>query len=127
MSREPGRGEVYLAGELERGIVPDESAWLQGGGDGEDGCLLLLRKMNLELLRQCARAPCCASACTDGRVRLLCSWSLMVLVAALFGAPIPQLEMWTAICRIGAAWLHRVAMPQHAQWLQRSSASLASA
>ena len=23
-----------------------------GGGAGEDGCLLLLRKMNLELLRQ---------------------------------------------------------------------------
>jgi len=52
------RGEVYLAGELVRGIVPDESVWLHGGGEGEDGCLLLLRKMNLELLRQCAhRAP----------------------------------------------------------------------
>jgi len=49
---------VYLAGELVRGIVPDESVWLHGGGEGEDGCLLLLRKMNLELLRQCAhRAP----------------------------------------------------------------------
>ncbi|KAK9836972.1 hypothetical protein WJX81_003624 [Elliptochloris bilobata] len=45
-------GEVYLEGELERGIVPDESVWMQGGGEGEDGCLLLLRKMNFELLRQ---------------------------------------------------------------------------
>ena len=44
---------MYLEGELERGIVPDESVWMQGGGEGEDGCLLLLRKMNLELLRQC--------------------------------------------------------------------------
>ncbi len=56
------RGEVYLAGELERGIVPDESVWLHGGGEGEDGCLLLLRKMNLELLRQCARTAPAALA-----------------------------------------------------------------
>ena len=46
---------MYLEGELERGIVPDESVWMQGGGEGEDGCLLLLRKMNLELLRQCTQ------------------------------------------------------------------------
>ena len=48
---------MYLEGELERGIVPDESVWMQGGGVGEDGCLLLLRKMNLELLRQCGLTP----------------------------------------------------------------------
>ncbi len=45
-------GEVYLAGELERGIVPAQSVWTVGGGVGEDGCLLLLQKMNLELLRR---------------------------------------------------------------------------
>ena len=57
------RGEVYLEGALERGIVPDESVWMQGGGAGEDGCLLLLRKMNLELLRQCGPAPLCITQC----------------------------------------------------------------
>jgi hypothetical protein len=40
-------------GDLERGVVPAECVWAQGGGSGEDGCLLLLRKMNLELLRRC--------------------------------------------------------------------------
>ena len=47
-------GEVYLEGELERGIVPAQSVWTHGGGGGEDGCLLLLHKMNLELLQRCA-------------------------------------------------------------------------
>ena len=42
--------EVYLEGQLERGIVPQESVWMQGDGTGEDGFLMLLRKMNLELL-----------------------------------------------------------------------------
>ncbi len=46
--------QVYLEGDLERGIVPEESVWMHGGGTGEDGCLLLLRKMNLELLRRSA-------------------------------------------------------------------------
>ena len=48
-------GEVWLEGALERGVVPEECAWTAGGGAGEDGCLLLLQKMNLELLRRCAR------------------------------------------------------------------------
>ena len=43
-----------LQGDLERGIVPAECVWMHGGGAGEDGCLLLLRKMNLELLRRSA-------------------------------------------------------------------------
>ena len=43
-------GRVYLAGELERGIVPDESVWAHGGGVGDDGFVFYLRKMNLELL-----------------------------------------------------------------------------
>lgn len=47
-------GEVYLEGRLWRGIVPQESVWMLGGGTGEDGLLMLLRKMNLELL--CRRA-----------------------------------------------------------------------
>ena len=45
-------GEVYLEGQLERGIVPEESVWEHGGGSGQDGCLLYLHKMNLELLRK---------------------------------------------------------------------------
>ena len=44
--------KVFLDGDLERGIVPEDSVWMHGGGNGEDGCLLLLRKMNLELLRR---------------------------------------------------------------------------
>ena len=44
--------QVYLEGELERGIVPLESAWMHDHGKGEDGCLLLLQKMNLELLQR---------------------------------------------------------------------------
>jgi hypothetical protein len=47
-------GCVYLEGELERGIVPDESVWAHGGGsggsDGENGFVFYLKKMNLELL-----------------------------------------------------------------------------
>ena len=47
-------GEVYLQGQMWRGIIPQESVWMQGDGPGEDGCLLLLRKMNLELLTRCS-------------------------------------------------------------------------
>ncbi len=43
-------GAVYLDGELERGIVPDESVWTHGGGNGEDGFVFYLKKMNLELV-----------------------------------------------------------------------------
>ena len=45
---------VFLEGSLERGIVPKECLWMQGGGCGEDGFLLLLHKMNLELLQKWA-------------------------------------------------------------------------
>ena len=58
--RRRGGGEVYLEGALERGVAPAQCVWTHGGGAGEDGCLLLLHKMNLELLRRCAapgRAP----------------------------------------------------------------------
>ena len=44
--------EVWLEGDLERGIVPDSCVWTAGGGAGEDGFLILLEKMNLELLRR---------------------------------------------------------------------------
>ena len=44
--------QVYLEGELERGIVPLECAWMHGRGTGEDGCLLMLQKMNLEVLQK---------------------------------------------------------------------------
>lgn len=45
-------GEVYLEGELERGVVPEDCFWTHCGGGGEDGCALYLRKMNLELLQR---------------------------------------------------------------------------
>ncbi|KFM27326.1 Tetratricopeptide repeat protein 28 [Auxenochlorella protothecoides] len=45
-------GEVYLEGTLERGIVPEDSVWTHGGGSGEDGTMLYLQKMNLELLQK---------------------------------------------------------------------------
>ncbi len=44
--------EVFFEGELERGVVPRESVWEAGQGTGEDGFMLHLHKMNLELLRQ---------------------------------------------------------------------------
>lgn len=47
-----GGQEVYFEGELERGIVPRESIWEAGQGCAEDGFMLHLHKMNLELLRQ---------------------------------------------------------------------------
>lgn len=45
-------GEVYLEGELERGVVPEDCFWTHCQGEGEDGCMLYLRKMNLELLQK---------------------------------------------------------------------------
>ena len=45
---------VLLEGKRERGIGPKECLWMQGGGSGEDGFLLLLQKMNLELLQKWA-------------------------------------------------------------------------
>jgi hypothetical protein len=45
-------GEVYLEGALERGVVPQDCFWTSCGGEGEDGCAIYLRKMNLEVLQQ---------------------------------------------------------------------------
>ncbi|KAL4859604.1 Serine/threonine-protein phosphatase T [Chlorella vulgaris] len=45
-------GEIYLEGGLERGVVPEDCFWTHCNGEGEDGCALYLRKMNLELLKQ---------------------------------------------------------------------------
>ena len=56
--------EVYLQGQLERGIVPHDSVWMHGSGVGEDGFLLLLRKMNLELLSRCRQA--CSGWVSEG-------------------------------------------------------------
>lgn len=47
-----GTGEVYLEGGLERGIIPEDSVWTHGGGEGEDGTMLYLQKMNLEVLQR---------------------------------------------------------------------------
>lgn len=44
-------GELYLAGRLHRGIIPDESFWTHVGGEGEDACCLTMTKMNLEVLK----------------------------------------------------------------------------
>ena len=45
-------GEVYLEGSLERGVVPEDCFWTHCGGEGEDGCAIYLRKMNLEVLKK---------------------------------------------------------------------------
>lgn len=45
-------GEVFLEGRLLRGIVPEDCYWTHCGGGGEDGCVLSLHKMNLEVLRR---------------------------------------------------------------------------
>lgn len=43
-------GHVYLDGDLWKGIIPEESFWINGSGDGENGFVIQLTKMNLELL-----------------------------------------------------------------------------
>lgn len=45
-------GEVYLKGRLHRGVVPEDCFWTHCGGEGEDGCCVTLRKMNLEVLQR---------------------------------------------------------------------------
>ncbi|PSC67238.1 Tetratricopeptide repeat 28 [Micractinium conductrix] len=45
-------GDVYLEGTLERGVVPEDCFWTHCGGEGEDGCAISLRKMNLEVLQK---------------------------------------------------------------------------
>ena len=44
--------EVYLDGHLHRGVVPEDCFWTHCGGEGEDGCCVTLRKMNLEVLQK---------------------------------------------------------------------------
>ena len=62
-------GEVYLEGELERGVVPEECFWTHCGGEGEDGCALYLRKMNLELLQRCGSGGRTCSGCEACGIR----------------------------------------------------------
>lgn len=45
-------GQVYLDGDLWKGIIPEESLWINGNGDGENGFVIQLTKMNLELLAE---------------------------------------------------------------------------
>jgi hypothetical protein len=45
-------GETYLSGKLHRGIIPNECFWTHMGGCGEDGCLVTMTKMNLEVLQK---------------------------------------------------------------------------
>jgi hypothetical protein len=44
--------EVFFEGHLERGVIPDASTWLAGQGQGEEGFVFILEKMNLELLQK---------------------------------------------------------------------------
>lgn len=48
-SRKSGR--TYLEGELFREIIPEEFAWVHLGGENDDGFMLYLKKMNLELFK----------------------------------------------------------------------------
>lgn len=45
-------GKIYLGGRLERGIIPKECVWMHGDGEGEDGFVISLQKMNLELFQK---------------------------------------------------------------------------
>jgi len=40
---------IYLEGELAKSVIPEESAWVHLGGHNEEGFVLYLKKMNLEL------------------------------------------------------------------------------
>ncbi|KAL4533791.1 hypothetical protein Ndes2437B_g03116 [Nannochloris sp. 'desiccata'] len=44
--------EIYLQGRLHRGIIPEDCFWTHCGGEGDDGCCITLRKMNLEVLQK---------------------------------------------------------------------------
>lgn len=50
--RDAATGEVFLEGQLERGVVPGSSTWTYEGGEGGEGCVLMLTKMNLELFER---------------------------------------------------------------------------
>ena len=47
-----GGQEVYLEGRLHRGVVPEDCFWTHCGGEGEDGCCITLRKMNLKVIQR---------------------------------------------------------------------------
>ena len=85
-------GEVYLEGQLERGIVPEESVWEHGTGSRENALLLHLHKMNLELLQRhelmfpddfidllaclhmCLFACCSSKCCSVSNAHAVASW-----------------------------------------------------
>ncbi len=45
-------GVSYLSGRLHRGIIPNDCFWTHMGGEGEDGFLITMTKMNLEVLQK---------------------------------------------------------------------------
>ena len=45
-------GVSYLSGWLHRGIIPNDCFWTHMGGEGEDGFLITMTKMNLEVLQK---------------------------------------------------------------------------
>lgn len=79
-------GEVYLEGQLERGIVPDASLWVAGQGEGEDGFIFYLHKMNLELLQTCgSRFSGFVSSC--GRRQFACATGPMLCELDVVAGP----------------------------------------
>jgi len=45
-------GEVYLQGKLFREIIPEDSVWTTGDGTRDEGFMMYLKKMNLELYQK---------------------------------------------------------------------------
>ena len=87
--------EVYLEGSLERGIVPQESVWTHGGGPGEDGFLLLLHKMNLELLQR--QVPCVHCRVGTSPQQVACMRRRICIMFSRLG---PQQEMFDYCTRL---------------------------
>ena len=50
--RNKATGDQYLQGRLHRGIIPGDCFWTHMGGEGEDGFLITMTKMNLEVLQK---------------------------------------------------------------------------
>ena len=91
-------GEVYLEGELERGIIPEDSVWMHGHGPAEDGFMFYLKKMNLELLQEYASLPCRSSSTggDGGQVTELAVSCVKVLAALQHVVAAPVQAPWRA-------------------------------
>ena len=65
-------GEVWLEGELHRGINRVQSTWDYGGGEGPDGLVLFLEKTNAGALH--ARPCTCGVRAALHQVAPRCIW-----------------------------------------------------